>query len=37
MNPIDRLRSRWAEYAELQPPEGLEDIDAGVDVDLLVQ
>ena len=36
MNTIDRLRSRWAEYAELQPPEGLEDIDAGVDVDLLV-
>jgi hypothetical protein len=36
MTTIDSLRSRWAEYAALQPPEGLEDIDAGVDVDLLV-
>ena len=36
MSSIDTLRGRWAEFAELPPPEGLEDIDAGVDVDLLV-
>jgi hypothetical protein len=36
MTTIDSLRSRWAEFAELPPPEGLEDIDAEVDVELLV-
>lgn len=36
MNTIDSLRSRWAEFAELSPPDGLDDIDAGVDVELLV-
>jgi hypothetical protein len=36
MSTIDSLRSRWAAFAELPPPEGLEDIDAGVDVELLV-
>jgi hypothetical protein len=36
MSTIDSLRSRWAEFAELSPPDGLDDIDAGVDVELLV-
>lgn len=36
MGTIDLLRSRWAEFAELQPPEGVEDIEAGVDVELLL-
>jgi hypothetical protein len=36
MNSVDSLRNRWAEFAELVPPEGLEEIDAGVDVELLV-
>ncbi len=36
MSTIDSLRSRWAEFAELPLPEELEDVDAGVDVGLLV-
>jgi hypothetical protein len=36
VSSVDSLRSRWAEFAELLPPEGLEEIDAGVDVELLV-
>lgn len=36
MSTIDTLRGRWAEFAELPQPEGLEAIDAGVDVELLV-
>jgi hypothetical protein len=36
MGTIDSLRIRWAEFGEITPPEGLADIDAGVDVELLV-
>src|SRR5690606_4310788 len=36
MTTIDTLRGRWAEFAELPLPEGLDVIDAGVDVELLV-
>lgn len=36
MGTIDTLRSRWAEFSALPLPDGLEDIDEGVDVDLLV-
>lgn len=37
MSTIETLRNRWAEFSETAPPEGLEEIDAGVDVELLVE
>lgn len=36
MSTIDTLRLRWAEFSEIPEPEGLRDLDAGVDVELLV-
>jgi hypothetical protein len=36
LSTIETLRSRWVEFGELPLPDGLEDIDADVDVELLV-
>jgi hypothetical protein len=36
VSTIDTLRLRWAEFSEIPEPEGLRDLDAGVDVELLV-
>ncbi len=36
MSTIDTLRARWAEFTEAARPDGLQDIDEEVDVELLV-
>ena len=36
MGSIDTLRIRWAEFSALPLPDGLDDVDPSVDVELLV-